>query len=90
MSKLDDTVDLYSKARTAVRDARRDVVAIDTEIANAREHLKALEHVKSQRIATAHAAVRRFVELANELPPLIHSEVAGIAGASAKQDEAAQ
>lgn len=80
MSKLEEKIDAYMAAREDVLVARRDVVAIDVEIENARKHMVELQAVKESRSQLAHLAVRRYVEIANALPPLIHSEVAGIAG----------
>ena len=92
MSALEDRFTEYRAAREAVLEARRGVTAADVEIDNAAKRLEELAHVRDQRIAEARKAVRRFVELANQLPPLVHSEVAGIAGlpGTLAHDEAAQ
>jgi hypothetical protein len=59
---------------------RREIIACDVELNNACLRVDELEAARQRRVDAARAAVRRFVEIANALPPLIHSEVAGIAG----------
>lgn len=92
MSALEDRFTEYKVAREAVLAARREITAVDVEIENAAQRLEQLAHARDERVNAAHKAVRRFVEVANQLPPLVHSEVAGIAGlpGTLARDEAAQ
>jgi phosphoribosylformylglycinamidine (FGAM) synthase-like enzyme len=92
LSALEDRFTEYREARAAVLEARRNITAADVEIENAAQRLEELAHVRDERIAEARKAVARFVEVANQLPPLVHSEVAGIAGKpeTLARDEAAQ